>query len=165
MLNIPHIQLKFFYPAQGVSALYLRPTGYTWLHIMATCLKSRIIGKYSTRKGRGPIKLISPFSTLINCGISSNEVDRINLPMGVFLCAGGSRFPLASFFSFMVLNLITLKSLPLLPGRIWKKKGLPELAIDKPIITNMKIGDSIINPINVKRKSKKPLKKILYIYR
>src|SRR5690606_34232549 len=34
-------------------------------------------GRYCTNKGLGPTRLISPFNTLINCGISSNEVLRI----------------------------------------------------------------------------------------
>lgn len=61
---------------------------------------------YLNNKGRGPTRLISPFKTLINWGSSSREVERINLPTGVMRWASGRSMPLASFLSFMDLNLM-----------------------------------------------------------
>src|SRR5688572_11082038 len=50
---------------------------------LTSCLlfcKDEYKGKYSTNKGRGPTKLMSPLITLINWGSSSKEVLRINFP-------------------------------------------------------------------------------------
>lgn len=51
------------------------------------------------------------------------DVDLTNFPTFVSLSASGSRFPLASRSSVMVLNLTTLNILLFLPGRSWKKKA------------------------------------------
>src|SRR5690625_943309 len=74
-------------------------------------------GKYCINNGLGPIKLISPFNTLSNCGISSKEVFRTKLPTLVKRSPSGSRFPFLSFLSFIDLNLIILNIFSFLPGR------------------------------------------------
>jgi hypothetical protein len=58
----------------------------------------------------------------------------------------------------MVLNLITLKIRPFLPGLGWKKKGLPELAIIKENVTTKKIGLNKSKPIIAARKLQTGLK-------
>src|SRR5690606_12847678 len=74
-------------------------------------------GKYSGRSGRGPIKDISPFNTLKNCGNSSIESFLINFPNDVNLSSSGKKLPFASLLSFIVLNLISLNIFSFLPGR------------------------------------------------
>lgn len=120
-------------------------------------------GRYSTNNGLGPMRLMSPLSTLMSWGISSKLVLRMNLPTGVRRTASGRRFPTASFFSFIVLNLMTLKSLPCLPGRVWVKKGLPELAMESRIVMSRNRGDSSSRAMRLRRKSRDGLKILLYI--
>lgn len=50
------------------------------------------------------------------------------------------------------------------PGRFWKKKGLPLLAMVRAIIANRKMGDSTNRPMRAIIKSRVGLKKDLYIY-
>src|SRR5690554_4666409 len=61
-------------------------------------------GRYSISNGRGPTKLISPFSTFHNSGSSSKLVERNQLPKGVKRSESGSGLPSASTASRMVRN-------------------------------------------------------------
>jgi len=63
----------------------------------------------------------------------------------------------------MVLNLMMRNSLAPFPGRVWKKKGLPLLAIDKPMVTTMKTGLNISRPAKAAKKSKKRFNPFLYM--
>ncbi len=87
----------------------------------------------------------------------------LNLPMGVSRCASGKRFPCLSRFSFMVLNLITLKGLACLPGRVWVKKGRPELAMLRSKVMSKNSGNSISRDRRLMRKSREGLKILEYI--
>lgn len=99
-------------------------------------------GRYEIRRGLGPIRLISPFRTLISCGISSREVFLIKLPSGVIRSWSGNRFPSASFLSFMVLNFTIPKIFPSFPGLFWKKKGLPLLENNNNMVIPIRIGET-----------------------
>src|SRR5690625_4192926 len=81
-------------------------------------------GKYFGNKGLGPIKLISPLSTLMSCGISSREVLRTKLPTLVNRSASGNKLPSLSFLSFIDLNLMILKMRSSFPGLDKKEKWL-----------------------------------------
>lgn len=50
-----------------------------------------------------------------------------------------------------------------MPGRDWRKKGLPLFNTVKNSVTTIKIGDKTINPNNENKKSKNLLKNNLYI--
>jgi hypothetical protein len=63
----------------------------------------------------------------------------------------------------MVLNLITLKIRPFLPGLGWKKKGFPWLETLSKMNVIINTGDSIIKAINAKIKSSIGFKSDLYI--
>ena len=75
-----------------------------------------------------------------------------------------TNLPCASLLSFIVLNLIMLNIFSFFPGRFWKKKGLPLLAIVRAIITNRKMGESTNSPIRATKKSNAGFTKDLYIY-
>ena len=130
-------------------------------------------GKYLGSSGRGPISAMSPFSTLMSCGSSSMLVERTNLPTVVRRCASGSSLPFSSRSSVMVLNLMTLKILPSLPGRSWKKKSLPQTppsregfpflsAIKSQIDITNRMGLMQISAMSEIQKSRNRLKKCLY---
>lgn len=110
-------------------------------------------GRYCSNKGLGPTKLISPFNTFINWGISSREVFLTKRPIGVKRWASGKRFPSSSLRSFIVLNLTTRKILPFFPGRLWKKNGSPRLDIARTITTVKKTGDKRRRPKRAAEKS------------
>src|SRR5690606_24678901 len=84
------------------------------------------------------------------------------VPTVVKRSASGSKFPEASFLSFMGLNLMTLKIFAFLPGRRWKKKGLP-LAKNNKKVTKKNIGKRIINPMNAMLKPRKGSMIVIYI--
>jgi len=86
----------------------------------------------------------------------------MNLPIGVSLCASGKRFPCLSLLSFMVLNLMTLNSLPCFPGRVWVKKGLPELAMASRMVMSRKKGKRINSASMLRMKSRGGLRKRRY---
>ena len=91
------------------------------------------------------------------------DVLRTKAPIGVKRSASDRRLPCASFLSFIVLNLMMLNIFSFLPGRLWKKKGLPLLAMVRPSITRKKMGDNTNSPTRATRKSKIGLKMDLYI--
>ena len=74
-----------------------------------------------------------------------------------------TNLPCASFLSFILLNLIMLNIFSFLPGRFWKKKGLPLFTKVRPIIATRKMGDNTNSPTRATRKSKIGLKMDLYI--
>src|SRR3546814_10579986 len=102
----------------------------------------------SSDLGRGPIRLMSPFITFKSCGISSKEIFLTNLPIAVSRDASGSKFPKASFLSFMVLNLMTLNILPFLPGRSCRKKTEPLLERKNKTEVKKKMGNNKMKAIN-----------------
>src|SRR5699024_2231967 len=63
-------------------------------------------GKYSINNGRGPIKLISPFNTLNNCGNSSKLNFLMTFPVLVILSSFGNKLPRSSVSFVIVLNLL-----------------------------------------------------------
>jgi hypothetical protein len=63
----------------------------------------------------------------------------------------------------MVLNLMTVKIFPFLPGRGWRKKGEPVLVIARINVRGRRRGTDRIKTIRARRKSAIGLKKTLYI--
>ena len=96
-------------------------------------------------------------------GISSKDVLRMNLPTGVRRCASGRRLPALSRLSFMVLNLMTLKRRAFFPGRVWVKKGWPELAMVSKMVMSRNIGDSMIRASRLRRKSRVGFRIMVYM--
>jgi len=110
-------------------------------------------GRYSTSNGRGPTRLISPFITFSNCGISSMESFLIHCPTSVSLSPSGNNSPSRPRLSFMVLNLMMRKILPCTPGLRWKKNTLPLLATNNAMQAARKTGSSTINAMAATKKS------------
>ena len=107
---------------------------------------------------------ISPFSTLISCGSSSILVLLTNLPTLVSRFASDNNLPFSSRSSVIVLNLITLNILTFLPGLSWKKNApAPLFAKCSQMVTTNKIGLIQIRTISEIQKSKRRLKKCLYM--
>lgn len=75
----------------------------------------------------------------------------------------GNNFPRSSVASFMDLNLMILNILSFLPGRSWKKKGLPLLANHGRMVMIKKRGEITNSPIADSVISRKRLKKERYI--
>ena len=63
----------------------------------------------------------------------------------------------AGFVALVVhgFEMMTLKSRAFLPGRVWVKKGWPELAIVSKMVMSRNIGNSMIRASRLSRKSKK----------
>ena len=81
MVYIPDVVFEFLFPADGVAAVDLRPSGDPGL---TSCrLEWNCTGEYNRsvmalgRSGSYPLQ------TLISCGISSSEVLRTNFPTDV----------------------------------------------------------------------------------
>src|SRR5690606_34510276 len=105
---------------------------------------------------------MSPLITFNNCGISSSDVFLINLPTAVSRSASSNKFPEASLLSFIVLNLISLKILPFLPGRGWMKKGFPEFATASNTVIMKNTGVRTTSPVKLTIKSINDFKKNRY---
>lgn len=60
-------------------------------------------------------------------------------------------------------EMMTLKRRAFLPGRVWVKKGWPELAIVSKMVMSRNIGNSMIRASRLSRKSKKGFMVDLYI--
>ena len=119
------------------------------------CCSSLYSGKYCTNNGRGPMNAMSPFNILINCGNSSIDVERMNLPTLVNRLASGSRLPSTSRSSVIVLNFNALKIFSFLPGRSCAKNTPfhPFLLTKKSkIATQINSGENKINAINAPKK-------------
>ena len=131
---------------------------------LTSCLRACSLlynGKYCGNNGLGPISDMSPLRTLTNCGNSSIDVERTNLPTFVRRASSGNRFPLVSHSSVMVLN---LNNRPSFPGRSCRKNApAPLLAKCSQTATMSRKGHITSNAHNAKMKSITRLKKCLYI--
>ena len=106
--------------------------------------------RYCISSGRGPTRLISPRSTLINSGNSSNEVVRSHTPNPVNRSPSESNFPSPSRASVIVLNLSRANGFSFNPGLVClKKTGDPSfhrtISISAPKSGTQKTAVIIVN--------------------
>ena len=79
VVDVPDIQLELLLPGQGVAPIHLRPARDSGAHLVPARLASANRSRYRISKGRGPTRLMSPWSTFQSSGSSSRLVDRKNL--------------------------------------------------------------------------------------
>ncbi len=105
---------------------------------------------YSGTSGRGPTRLISPRTTLSNCGISSSFVILRIFPTLVMRASPNavSLDPCLSVPSIMVRNLKIWKVLPYCPTRRWRKKMGPRESSRTATAQRRRTGLVTANPTN-----------------
>jgi len=114
---------------------------YSWIGIGAVVREGVTIGK-----GRGPTRLISPFSTFQSSGNSSRLVLRRKRPSDVSRSASVSKFLASSLGLIIVRNLYIPKGLPFSPGLLClKKTGWPRSLLTFHI-SKIKRGERRIKP-------------------
>lgn len=104
--------------------------------------------------GLGPTKDISPFRTLMSCGISSKEDFLRNLPKAVVRLSSGKRFPEASVSPVMLRNFMILKIFPSFPSLFWIKKGEAFKKQGTNRTNNKNTGLKTVSPANEIKTSK-----------
>ena len=107
---------------------------------------------YLTGSGLGPTRLISPRTTLRNCGSSSRLLSRKNFPKAVIRSSSGRGFPKESKQLVMVLNLKIKNEHPDCPARSWRNSTGEPSFIRTRIPINSNIGE--INSMHSKETAK-----------
>src|ERR1035437_9077475 len=45
MIHVPHVQLELLFPSEAVASVHLRPSGDTWLHLVALAFERGVSGQ------------------------------------------------------------------------------------------------------------------------
>src|ERR1039457_3318527 len=106
------------------------------------------------RAGRGPTRLMSPFTTLNNCGSSSMLVRRMNFPTLVTSADRASAEGISTVFTGMLRNLRTVNRDPLRPTRRCRNNaGTPSSSLMARAVSK-RTGDNTIRPVPAMRMSR-----------
>lgn len=164
MVNIIDIQLEFFGPRDGVTAIDLSPAAEAGTDFMTPHLFFAIEGEIADQQGTGTNESHIALKDIKELGKLVDGKGPTILPTFVSRNSSGRGTPSASHSSVIVLNLITLKIFPFNPGRSCVKKAPAPLLAKWRKTATMTISHPMSNRANrAPLKLRQRLIKCLYI--